>query len=562
MNLGVIGWWNNGNQGDFAILENITGALAAHHVVPIDVPFQITPDEVARLNQLDFLIFGGGGLLTTSPAVPFDTFDIWGSDLRTPIGIVGLGVDEVRLEHRQAVDRLLDRAKFVYVRDTTSQQILNHPKVQLMPDVTFWQPRPTSPHSIDLVRPHCGVNLRSLSQADRQQWITTLRALSLNLRGVPLATYSAFEELETLQAIDPQVSCVFDYGLYQQIDLMIGTAFHAVVFAIQAGVPVIAVSYAPKVARLMTELGLSDFLLKTDDWHRLADLVERIKREHESVATRLREITRQLSQITRQIMLDVQRQIENAASTQQHTAPLVSIIILDSDSTEATQRTLNTCLRQTYPNTEIILVSTSQKKTENPAVKVVACTADASLAQRINTGLAKASGQYLAWINAGDRYTLDAIAVLALGLQQDPACAATCADYYTMREPQLIAAAHCADEPSKLIRRDVVGPCFLYRRPQHGQPVSLAENTTLPAYDFWLRIHQTARLTPIHARLMYCQSSSAVLSDRAAERRTRHQWRVAQPWLKRLIWNIVDTEVVESLAVQPLLRLRHRLKVR
>jgi polysaccharide pyruvyl transferase WcaK-like protein len=36
VNVGVIGWWNNGNQGDFAILDNITQALAPQHVVPID----------------------------------------------------------------------------------------------------------------------------------------------------------------------------------------------------------------------------------------------------------------------------------------------------------------------------------------------------------------------------------------------------------------------------------------------------------------------------------------------------------------------------------------------
>ena len=153
MNIGVIGWWNNGNQGDFAILENITLALAAHRVVPIDVPFHITPDEIARLNQLDFLIFGGGGLLTTSPAVPFDTFDAWGDELHTPIGILGLGVDEVKPQHRRAVQLLLDRARFVFVRDTTSQRLLNHPKVQLMPDVTFWQPPTTMPHLTELALP-------------------------------------------------------------------------------------------------------------------------------------------------------------------------------------------------------------------------------------------------------------------------------------------------------------------------------------------------------------------------------------------------------------------------
>lgn len=562
MNIGVIGWWNNGNQGDFAILENITSALATHHIVPIDVPFNITPDEIARLNQLDFLIFGGGGLLTSSPAVPFDTFDVWGDDLHTPIGILGVGVDEVKPQHQRAVQHLLERAMFVFVRDTVSQKLLNHPKVQLMPDVTFWQPHTSTEHNFDLTTPNCGVNLRSLPSADRQQWVAILQSLPVRLHGVPLATYSAFEELETLRTIDPHMAHTFDYDLYQQLDLMIGTAFHSVVFAIQSGVPVIAIAYAPKVERLMFELGLSDFSLKTNEWPKVVELVERIRREHTVIVAQLRESTRQLSERTRQIMHDVQRLIEGTAPVQRGPEPPVSIIVLDSDSPQATDRTLESCLTQTYSNTEIILVSSAPMQLGNPRVTHVCCAADASLAQRLNTGLAKATGQYFTWIKAGDRYTLDAIAVLAQQLQRRPTATAVYADYYTMHEPRLIAAIQPVDEPNRLIRRNIIGPCFLYRRNQTSHFALSTEQCPLPIYDFWLRTHQSGRLIPIHSRLMYCQASNATLNNHTDERRTRQQWRATQPWLKRTAWNIIDTDVVESLIVLPFLKLRRQLIAR
>jgi hypothetical protein len=54
------------------------------------MPFLITPDEIERLNHWIFDL-RRRRLLTTSPAVPFDTFDVWGNDLHSPIGIVGLG---------------------------------------------------------------------------------------------------------------------------------------------------------------------------------------------------------------------------------------------------------------------------------------------------------------------------------------------------------------------------------------------------------------------------------------------------------------------------------------
>jgi polysaccharide pyruvyl transferase WcaK-like protein len=561
MNIGVIGWWNNGNQGDFAILSNITQALAPQHVVPIDVPFLLTPDEIARLNQLDFLIFGGGGLLTTSPAVPFDTFDAWGDRLNTAIGIVGLGVDEVKPEHQRAVRQLLDRAVFAFARDITSRELLRHPKVQVMPDVTFYQPCTTTPHPIASAQPVCGVNLRSLSSAEREQWIATLQSLPVHLRGVSLASYSAFEELEILRAIDPQVSSAFADDAYQSLDLMIGTAFHSVIFAIQAGVPIIAISYAPKVKRLMVELGLADYSLETTEWHKLPVLVERIVKEHDQIAARLRDITTQLSQTAQQIMQEV-RHITDAALSHPANGPRVSIVLIDSDPAEAASLTLESCLQQTYMNLEIIRVTSCEKQAAEAHVKQVQCFSSASPAQRINLGLRQANGDYVTWIRSGDRYALDAIAVLADRLQQEPACAVVYADFYSLREPRLIAFARSAENSSKLTRRDVVGPCFLVRRTLCDKLNLLDEQAALPVYDFWLRAHQIEQLLPVHARLMYCWQPHGLPNDRVAERQTRHQWRKTQSLPKRTAGNIIDTDVIEANVVQPLLRLRRRLKSR
>jgi hypothetical protein len=131
-----------------------------------------------------------------------------------------------------------------------------------------------------------------------------------------------------------------------------------------------------------------------------------------------------------------------------------------------------------------------------------------------------------------------------------------------MREPYLISFARSVDNAVKLLRRDVVGPCFLFRRALAVKLNFLDEGAARPAYDFWLRARQTERLLPVHARLMYCWQPNGMLDDRAAERQTRHQWRKAQALPMRAVGDIVDTEVVETIAVQPLLKLRRRLKGR
>ena len=50
-----------------------------------------------------------------------------------------------------------------------------------------------------------------------------------------------------------------------QCDLFLGTRFHSALFAIQLGVPVLAVSYANKSYKTMTEFGLRKYVLRVQD---------------------------------------------------------------------------------------------------------------------------------------------------------------------------------------------------------------------------------------------------------------------------------------------------------
>ncbi|MCD4737785.1 MAG: polysaccharide pyruvyl transferase family protein, partial [Anaerolineae bacterium] len=234
MNIGVIGWWHQDNQGDSAILASLRQALAPpHQLVPIDTAFDITPDELYRLNRLDFLILGGGGLFQQAPPRPFDTFEVWGEQLQTPIGIVGLGVDTVRPQHHAAVRTLVEQAQFFYVRDRASQQALDHPKVLVSPDLTFAYPLTLPARSRPPAQqlPICGINLRKSPGLDTKQWVEVLQALPVQLRGIPFSSFGSWEELQILQSLDKQCAAAFTPTLYDGLDLMIATAFHSVVFA-------------------------------------------------------------------------------------------------------------------------------------------------------------------------------------------------------------------------------------------------------------------------------------------------------------------------------------------
>ena len=561
MKIGVIGWWHYDNQGDLKILDNMTQALVPHRVVPIDLPFSLNEDSLHRLNLLDFLILGGGGLFQNAPPPsPFHDFESWGEQLQTPIGVAGLGVDAVLPQYYTAAVALVDQARFFYVRDRASQQAMGHPKVQVAPDLSFLYPLTKTADMRALPRHPalCGVNLRKVPGLEFDRWIETLRELPLRLRGITFSTFDFFQEVQILRQLDGACATAFDSVLYEGLDLMVGTAFHSVVFAIQAAVPVIAIAYAPKVRRLMTNIGLERYILEPNEWHRLPELVERVLEEHSQLVDYLQEATTAMMKSARQAMADMREEIERAVNPHARAGPRVSIVVVGAASDADNQTTIASCLNQTYENVEVIFVGVDARAPLEialfvPKVKTVRGDPAESLSGRLNRAFAHATGEYLSWAVAGDFYARDAIDCMVNLLQQEPACDMVFTDYYTIGERNRLAGVHSVHAAYKLFRRNVVGPCFLYRRKLSEAIGTFSYDTPLVAYDYWLRAHRVCRLQPMHVPLFYELTSHEAVNVRQTERQVRRQWRSKRPWPLRVFWRIIDTDLVEGLVIRPLL---------
>ncbi len=542
MNIGAIGWWSYANQGDLAILAALRQGLASHTVVPIDTGFAATPDAIYRLNRLDYVLLGGGTLIADRPTPPFDTFERWMDDLACPLGIVGLGVDPVQPTHWPTVEAMLDRARFWYVRDHQSRHHLrDHPKVQVAPDLSLSRPLPVRPiaHEPLDARPLCGVNLRRglAVGLDPDPWVAAIRRLPLRLVAIPMSPYASFDERALLRQLDPEVTPRFDADLYQQADLVIGTAYHAVLFAVQAGVPVIAIGYAPKVDQFMQENGLGRWLIRPDEPDKLASRVEELLREHASVAADLVQIRDRLQQEARTALEHVHQTISASGPRVSRSGPRVTIAVIGSDDARADRRTLASCVRQTYGNVQVLLVDA------NPPDNV---------AIRLQRTLARSSGEYLGWIGASEKLAADTIDCLASRLTADPELDVIYADYQALDSEGLPVGQHVVPDAGKLYRRDVVGPCFLMRRRLLRTLAQIPHETPLLAYGLWLAAQPTHKLAPFHAPL--CRSSRPVTSPAymAKERATRRIWRQTQPALWQAAWQVIDSRLGERLLVQPL----------
>ena len=560
MNIGILGWWHNDNQGDTRILENTTRALAPSRIVPIDLPFPMTEDSLRRLNLLDFLVLGGGGLFQNTPPPPFDSFDVWEKHLQTPIGVAGVGIDGIVPEYRRAVLTLAERARFFYVRDLVSQQIVGHPAVQTIPDLSFLYPLENALGMKALTQDAsvCGVNLRQTPGLDVEPWIRVLQGLPLRFRAMPMSTFGVWEEGRILRQLDEGFSMPFDPASYNDLDLMVGTAFHSVAFAIQATVPVIAIAYASKVRRLMTDIGLERYILEPDESSRLPQLVESALDEREQLVGHLQETTKELTSAAWLGMADITEEIGKTARQHTSSASRVSIVVLGSTSEAANQATVKSCLDQTHENVEVIVVGDSDQPLAvippaSTEVSAVTGSRDESVGKRLNRAFARATGEYLSWLEAGNLYARDALSCMIDRVERESACDMVYADHYQIQEPARIVGVFSVDSAYKLIRRNVVGPCFLYRRRLSEVVGPFGSDTALPPYDYWLRAHTNLGLQPMHVRLFYERTLHGEAHESEAERQVRRQWRSMSPWFLRSFWRVIDTTTAERLIVTPLL---------
>jgi hypothetical protein len=445
-----------------------------------------------------------------------------------------MGVDEIEEEAWPAVDALLQQASFFFVRDRASREALrNHPHVGLTPDLTFARPWPTTAkkEAQRKNRPLCGVNLRQTPRLDPRPWIDQIQRLPLDVRGVPLSSFALWAEHHHLRQLDANTPESFHPELYSGLDFFIGTAYHSILFALQAGVPAIAIDYAPKVRHFMQDVGLERYLLAPHESHKLPHLVAEVWAQHTKLAEKIQNIARKLHQQARHNMATLRKIIEQHATPQQRTGAKVTLAVLTSGEADKDRRTIASCRQQTYDNIEILLVEEKQPS------------------QQLVHILSKASGQFVTWLQSGDWLARDAVATMLSVLVDDESIDLLYTDYYAMDMANLPVGRHIVPGPRKMFRLDVVGPGFLVRRTALEGVSELASLTS--PYQLWLRLSESNRLRPFHAPLCYAALRSRSHNVIQQERNDRRCWRQKKPIWQQLFWRMVDSAWGEKLLIRP-----------
>ncbi|KYC39752.1 polysaccharide pyruvyl transferase CsaB [Scytonema hofmannii PCC 7110] len=286
------GYYGKGNGGDEALLATLLQMLPPS-VTPVvlsgnpketsdryDVEardrMKISP-VVEALRSCDAFIWGGGSLIqdTTSLVSPFYYAGIMAVAQKMGLKTVawGQGIGPLK----RPITRWLARQTFggctkVSVRDRTSAAILADWQVPciLAPDPVWALEGKPVPGLWDLPAPRVAVTLRTHPDLTETRLANLTRALvdfqKATQTYILLLPFQESEDLEIAQAIQPKLQGVSQImslkepqllkGVFRGVEMAIGMRLHSLIMAASEGCRCFALSYDPKVNRLMEDLDM------------------------------------------------------------------------------------------------------------------------------------------------------------------------------------------------------------------------------------------------------------------------------------------------------------------
>ncbi len=426
-----------------------------------------------------------------------------------------MGADRLETKFIDSVHHLVERSDLFVVRDHESQKLINHPNVRVVPDLTFFEPMPRSAPARERTRLHVGVNLRPL-QSGTDSWIEAISRVQATLRAVPFSVVPCYDDREPLERLLRKPVPPPTLSAYRGLDAFIGTAFHSVVFAVQAGLPTVAISYHPKVRRLMDAIGLSQFAVEWNEPQRLQESIENAIQQRALIRELAQAYTYQ-ARAAVSALSDELGAIIGARSTAGAKAPrmplpqpAVAVLVLCSGATsDDILQTLNSLRAQTYSNFQVVLVDCPNAsrmiwkalKGASDFVPMTCSCVDAAL-----DGLRSRSSEYVTWVKAGCWFAEDAIRVLVNSLDKRKHACLSYGNCYLTHEGNINLRVSLS--PHGHLKCFSGTTCFLARR-----KVGLAfwdSNYSADPHGLILR-HNTVRLSQALLYVPYRESERAVL---------------------------------------------------
>jgi glycosyltransferase involved in cell wall biosynthesis len=193
--------------------------------------------------------------------------------------------------------------------------------------------------------------------------------------------------------------------------------------------------------------------------------------------------------------------------------PKVSIILPTYNGENYIQQSIDSCLNQNYKNIELIIVDDAStdktleiiKSYKDERIKYLRHETNKGLPQALNTGFARATGEYLTWTSDDNYYANEAIEKMLYFLENKK-CSFVYCDYYKFKDenPSNTQEEIRLSDVLRLEDYNGVGACFLYSRKvkeyirDYDPDTFLAED-----YDYWIRVSKKFSMCHLNVPLYY-----------------------------------------------------------
>jgi polysaccharide pyruvyl transferase WcaK-like protein len=280
MNIGLIGYYNQGNYGDDRILSCIKQIFCNDAIIVATGGYDIS--RLDELNRCDFVLLGGGGLVLPN----MNQYAPMVRGITTRFGCIGLGVECRDESNNDLVTAIEDKAEFIYVRDGSSATLLNNPKKAIIGgDITFAHPFQITDAS---ARNVCGVNLMCSSMLGELSILRLAESIKSSfdeIIGLPF--FYREGDLTTIQSLflASDIDCLAES--FARCRFIVGMRFHSAVLAVQMGIPFVSLPYRPKSRRFCCEVGLENHIVELSDLHMLQDRIRFLMSDYNATRDRI-----------------------------------------------------------------------------------------------------------------------------------------------------------------------------------------------------------------------------------------------------------------------------------
>lgn len=186
--------------------------------------------------------------------------------------------------------------------------------------------------------------------------------------------------------------------------------------------------------------------------------------------------------------------------------PDVSIVIPCYRGERFLAAAIESCLRQTYRELEVIVVDDASPDgcaaiadryvRADPRVRLLRRARNGGVSRAFNSGFRAARGQYFSRLAQDDLFREDAVALMRGHLEKQPGTALAYCDFQTVNEAGDVTGVRTVGEPAKALSGgNSLGLCVLWRRYVWDELGGFDPSyDTAEDYEYWLRL---ARHYPI-----------------------------------------------------------------